>query len=268
MIPCRAGRASSLFVAFLASIGVVIALVAWLWFDSGAPARTAKPLVMYCAVAVKVPVDAMALEYEKTAGVKIELQFGASQTLLTSATVSHQGDLYLPADDSYIAIAREKGLLADEIPLATQRLVLVVRTGNPKRVHSLDDLLRPEVTLAQANPDAAASGKVTRDILRKTGRWDAIKEHTAVFTSTVVEAANALKLGTADAAFVWDAMATQYPELEVVPLSVLRGAESKLVVAVLKSSDQPAEALRLARALASGWAHFKSAGFHVDDDEK
>jgi molybdate transport system substrate-binding protein len=268
MIQRRGGQVSSLFVAFLASVGVVIALAAWLWLSPGNPDRKVKPLVMYCAVSAKAPVEAIAREYERIFGVRIELQFGASQTLLTNATVSRQGDLYLPADDSYIVFAKKKGLLADEIPVAAQRLVLVVRKGNPKRVLSLEDLLRPEVALAQANPGAAASGKVARDILRKTGQWDAIEKHTIVFTSTVVEAANTVKLNTADAAFVWDAMATQYPELEVVPLAALRGAESKLVVAVLKSSDQPAEALRFARALASGRAFFKSAGFHVDDDGK
>ena len=33
----------------------------------------------------------------------------------------------------------------------------------------------------QANPDAAAIGKLTRDGLAKLGRWEALKEHTFVF---------------------------------------------------------------------------------------
>ena len=242
-----------------------MALVAWLWIgrDKRGDANP-KPLLMYCAVAVRTPVEAVVRAYEKETGVPIELQFGASQTLIANATVSHQGDLYLPADDSYITVSRGKGLLAEELPLAVQKLVLVVKKGNPKGITTLEDLLRPDVRLAQANPDAAASGKVTRELLSKIGRWDAIREHTAVFTGTVVEAANDVKLNSVDAAFIWDAMATQYAELQVVPIEALDQAESKLIVAVLKSSAQPEAALRFARYLAShetGWPAFKRAGF-------
>src|SRR5438094_10066065 len=101
----RPGRANSIFVAFLASVVVFIALVAVLALERGSDK---KPLLVYCAVSLKAPVEAIAREYEKASGVHIELQFNASQTLLTNAVISRIGDLYLPADDSYIIVAREK----------------------------------------------------------------------------------------------------------------------------------------------------------------
>ena len=260
----RAARTRALFIAFLTSIIIVIALAGWLWLGRD---KAKPPLLMYCAVAVKTPVEAIAREYERAHGVRIELQFGASQTLITNAAVSHKGDLYLPADDSYITVSRERGLLGDELLLAKQRLVLVVKKDNPKNIQTLEDLLRPDLKLAQASPDAAASGKVTRDVLTKAGQWEPIRRHTAVFTATVVEAANDVKLGAADAAFIWDAMATQYPDLQVIPLDVLRHAESKLIVAVLKSSEQPKEAMRFAHYMSSpetGLPQFKKAGFDID----
>ena len=263
-IHVRQGRTTAVFIA---SIAVFIALGVWLWHDRGnRTAVSQKSLLMYCAVSVKTPVEAIAREFERSTGVRIELQFGASQSLMTNAIVSHIGDLYLPADESYITAAREKHLLGNEIHLAFQRLVLAVKKGNPKNIHQFADLLRPEVKIAQANPDAAASGKITREILRKSGDWDALRQHTTVFTGTVVEAANDVKIGTVDAAFIWDAMATQYADLEVIPLAVLNGAESKLVVAALRSSARPNEALRFANYLGSpdnGLAYFKKAGFTI-----
>ena len=260
----RQGRTTRVFCA---SIAVFIALGVWLWHDRvNRTAVSQKPLLMYCAVSVKTPVEAIAREFERSTGVRIELQFGASQSLMTNALVSHAGDLYLPADESYITVARDKHLLCNEIPLAIQRLVLAVKKGNPKNIHQFADLLRPEVRIAQANPDAAASGKITREILRKSGDWDALQQHTTVFTGTVVEAANDVKIGTVNAAFIWDAMATQYADLEVVPLDLLKSAESKLVVAVLKSSARPDESLRFAKYLASpdnGQPYFKKAGFTI-----
>ncbi len=260
----RQGRTTRVFCA---SIAVFIALCVWLWHDRGNhTAVSQKLLLMYCAVSLKTPVEAIAREFERSTGVRIELQFGASQSLMTNAVVSHTGDLYLPADESYIAVAREKHLLGNEIPLAIQRLVLAVKKGNPKNIHQFADLLRPEVRIAQANPDAAASGKITREILRKSGDWDALQQHTTVFTGTVVEAANDVKIGTVDAAFIWDAMATQYADLEVIPLAVLNGAESKLVVTVLKSSERPEDAQRFANYLGSadtGLPWFEKAGFTI-----
>ena len=51
------------------------------------------------------------------------------------------------------------------MPLARMHPVLAVAAGNPKKIASLDDLLRPDVSLAQANPEVAAIGKVTHDAL-------------------------------------------------------------------------------------------------------
>src|SRR5262249_26961017 len=159
-------------------------------------------------------------------------------------------DLYLPADDSYIRLARDKGLLAEVIPLARMHPVVAVAAGNPKKIATLDDLLRPDVRLAQANPDAAAIGKVTRDALRKSGHWDAIDRHTTVSKTTVTDVANDVRVGAVDAAFVWDATVRQVEGLEAVQLPQFGGVSSTLSVAVLAGCRQPAAALRFARYLA------------------
>ena len=52
----------------------------------------------------------------------------------------------------------------------------------------------------------------------------------------------------------------------MVPLAALRGAESKLIVAVLKSSEQPAAAGDFARYMAGrehGLVYFRKFGFGV-----
>src|SRR5262249_42334934 len=155
-----------------------------------------------------------------------------------------RGDLYLPADDSYIQLARAKGLLAETLPLARMKPVLAVAKGNPKKIASLDDLLKPGVRLAQANPDAAAIGKVTRDAPSRRGRWDAVKDHTTVFKPTVTDVANDIQLGTVDAGFVWDVTMRQVPGVEAVHLPQLDGITSLISVGVLTSGEQPTAALR------------------------
>ena len=71
-------------------------------------------LDFYCAAGMKPPVAKIAEQYEKEYGVKINIIYGGSGTLLNNLEVAQKGDLYLAADYSYIDIAREKNLLAEE----------------------------------------------------------------------------------------------------------------------------------------------------------
>ena len=245
--------------AFLVSLGVFLVLAVKLFRGPEAPVEA--PILVYCAAGLRMPIEAS----EKAYGGKIQLQYGGSNTLLANAEVSGKGDLFIAADDSYLKLAREKGLAAEAIPLARQTAVLAVAKGNPKKIAALVDLLRADVKVVQANPDAAAIGKLVRGKLEKLGKWAALKEKTTVFKPTVNEVANDLKLGTADAGFIWDANVKQYPELEQVDLPELQGLTAETLAIVLRSSREPAAALRFARFLAApdkGQAEFAKHG-HV-----
>jgi molybdenum ABC transporter molybdate-binding protein len=261
--PRRRGAARLPFLAFLASAVSLLALVAVLGWDVRtwlAPRERPKPVTVYCAAALKSPLEEIARDYERECGVPIQLQFGASHSLLVAAELSGRGDLYLPADASYLRVAREKGLLAEELPLARLTAVLAVRKGNPLGIRSLDDIVTKNAKLAQADPDAAAVGHVTREALHGRGLWEKLRKHTTTFTGTVTEAANAVALGSVDVAVVWDATVKQYAELEPVPVPVLAARPSHVALAVLKTSEQPAAALRFARYVAARDKGLKTLG--------
>jgi molybdate transport system substrate-binding protein len=135
--------------------------------------------------------------------------------------------------------------------LATMRPVLAVQQGNPKGIHTIEDLLRPGIQIAQANPDAAAIGKVTRPPLEKAGLWEPLKEHTRTVQLTVTDVANAVKVGTVDAGIVWDTTVRQVSGLEAVELPVFADVRSRIGVAALRSSKQPQSAARFIQYLAS-----------------
>jgi molybdate transport system substrate-binding protein len=231
------------------------------------PSKSApRPLLVYCGAALRGPVEAAAKAYEAETGTRVDLQFGPSQTLLANAELSRAGDLYIPADESYVRMALRKNLAGEVLPIGRMTLVLAVPKGNPKKVAAFADLLRADVKVAQANPEAAAVGKLTREKLAALGRWDDLKAKTAVFKPTVQDVANDLKLGSIDAGFVWDVTVRQYPELEAVELAELRGVEAALSLCALRSAADPAAALRFGRWLASkdrGLREFEKAGFRV-----
>lgn len=263
--PSRSGSVNTAWLAGL-SLLVLAGLVGLLlWNSNDRDVAGNEPVFVYCAAAMREPVAAAAREYEQTYGVPVQVQYAPSQTLLSNCEISRKGDLYLPADDSYFTPARAKNLIDEVLPLASMAPVLAVAKGNPKKIQSLDDLQRADVRLTMAEPDAAAVSKVVRDALRKTGQWDKVKEHSTNQT-TVTEVANALKVGSADAGFVWDSTLKAYPELEAVPLPQLKGITSRIGAAVLRSTTQPAAALRFARFLSArdrGLKQFEKAGFQV-----
>ena len=273
MNPRLAARISPAFAVFLGSVVAALVLVLVLsrkpaeppaaaGASPGAPVR--EPLLVFCAAGIKAPIEAVAREFEQSEGVKVQLNYGGSQTLLANLAVSGRGDLYIAAEDAYVQMAREKNLVREIIPLAQMRVALAVARGNPKKITTLADLLKTDVRLAQANPDAAAVGKLTREALQKSGEWEPLRARTTVFKPTVNEVANDLKLGSVDAGFVWDATIRQYPELEAVPVAALTNLIAHVSAGVLTSSKQPTVALRFARFLAArdrGQKQFEKHGF-------
>ena len=171
-------------------------------------AKRSAPLIVYAAPTSRLPLEAIAEDYERETGQHVELRFGPSEDVLTKVRFPAAGepaDLFIPADDSYIREARDLGLLADTFPIARTQAVLLLAKGNPKGIAAWADLLRDGVKVAVPNPGAAV-GKLAREHLVATGRWEALKPHVAD-TGNVTEAANATKVGSADAAIVWDAVA-------------------------------------------------------------
>ncbi|MCF7848337.1 MAG: molybdate ABC transporter substrate-binding protein [Kiritimatiellales bacterium] len=245
---------------------VLLALLRWSGEKQAGPsAGTA--LVMYCAAGSKPPVEEIAKQYEAAYGVKIQLQYGGSGTLLSNLQIADKGDIYLAADHSYVDIARGKGLIDEELPVADQRAVIAVRKGNPKKIQSLEDLLRNDVRVALGSPDAASIGKHMMKILTAEGKWTALQKRvqtTGVFKPTVNEIANDVKIGAVDAAVVWDNVAAQYPELEAIHVPLFDASVKQITVTILKTTRNPTDALRFARYLTArdrGAAVFREMGY-------
>lgn len=203
--------------------------------------------MVHCAAGLRIPVEEMVRSFEKETGQKVQLQYGASQALLAGIRVAKSGDLFLPADDSYLKDAGAD--VREVLPMASMRAVLVTAKGNPLALRSLTDVMRPGVRLVQANPDAAAIGKLTKAKL--ADRWSPLEKATIAFKLTVNDVATDVKLGAAGAGIVWDVVAAAMPELETVALPELDDVRAKISAGVLTVSPQPAAALRLARWFAS-----------------
>ena len=242
--------------------------------DEAAEKEPFEALLVYCAAGIRPPVEQVAADYEREYGIPVQLQYGGSNTLLSQIEVSRTGDLFVCADDIYIQMGKEKGLLEETIPLSVMRPVLAVKKGNPKNIRGVEDLLREDVKAALGNSDQAAIGKMTRNLLETSGHWERIEQHvteSGVFKPTVPEVANDVKLGSVDVGVVWDTTLALYPGLEAIRTPELDRGTAQVMVAVLASSQTPTKALRFARYLSSrdkGLVTFKERGFEVVEGDK
>lgn len=221
-------------------------------------------LLLYCAAGIKPPVSKIAEEFQTEIGAAPQIQYGGSGTLLSNLKVAQKGDLYLAADDSYLLQARKEGLVREILPLAKMKPVLAFAKGNPKNIQGLKDLLREDLNIACATPDAAAVGKLTRQLLTEAGIWDELEPNVKVFEPTVNGIANALKLGSVDVGIIWDAVANQYEEIETLVVPEFESGTQHVSIGVLESSERPTQALKFARYLAArdrGGKVFESMGY-------
>lgn len=264
-VPARRGSALRLMIAAIAGVAVVSVLWAGIRrpATSGSSSST-EPLVVFCAAANQPVFEAIRRDYEQAYGTPLQVQYGPSQTMLAGLEVSGQGDLYLPADDSFIDIARQRNLSAEVFPLARMQGVVVVKKGNPKQIASFEDLLREDVRVAQASPDGAAIGKLTREVLTESGHWDALHKRTHVYKTTVNDVATDVKIGAVDAGIIFDAVIHGDEAFETVSLPELQDVAADVAATVLTTSRQPRRALHFARYLSArdkGLQRYREFGF-------
>lgn len=264
-------RAASPTLIALGSLVALAALTGALWWREHRPHADARPLVVYAAPTSRLPLEAIATDYERETGQQVELRIGPSEDILTKIRFPAPGapaDLFIPADDSYVFQARALGLVSDSVRIAHIRAVVLLAQGNPKRIAVWPDLLRDGVKVAVPNPGAAV-GKLAREHLIATRRWPAL-EPRVVDTGSVTEAANAARIGSADAAIVWDAVAAAaaYRGQTVLALPELKGVTGRVEVARLAQSRNPAAAQRFAQYITApdhGLVRFREAGFRVEE---
>jgi molybdate transport system substrate-binding protein len=268
----RNGRLNSLWAMLLAAGAMVAVLVGLLIQGGPGEASSGKVIRMYCAAGMRDAVDRIVHEYEDEYGVNFIIDYDGSGSLLNRIEVNKfdNADLYLAADQFYTDLAVERGLAAETLPVARISLVIAVQKGNPKGIESLEDLLRDDMVVSLPNPDQAAVGRTTRKRLDEAGLWEQIEEHvtrSGVFKPTVNDVATDVTIGTADAAILWDFMASMPKyrnSIDAVPVPELAGDPNLVSVAVLNSTRQPTAALRFARYLTArdrGLPIFEEEGF-------
>jgi len=277
----------NLQVVVVAALLVSIALIGLLIF--GNPSRKSgkqphRPILLLAAAGLREPIEEIARRYEAEYGVKVDIQFGGSNSLLSQIQVDRIStpDLLLVSDASYTQQAVEKSLAKETLSIAIQRPCVIVRKDATIEIRTVDDLIAPGRRLSIGNPDQAAIGKAVREALQRipaadgSNQWLRLESSVSqygVFKPTVNEVANDVRIGAVDAGIVWNATVSSpaYKDtLRVIELPELASQSEMVSMAVLASSQQPTEALKFARYVSArdrGLEVFHSHGLEVQEGD-
>jgi molybdate transport system substrate-binding protein len=188
--------------------------------------------------------------------------FAASDTLATQIREGAPADVYAAANERLPDELFEEGLVEEPVVFATNRLVLMVRAGNPEGIRTVADLRRPGLRVVMADAGVPA-GDYTREVLANLGAEDLVAG-AASQDDDVRGVSGKVALGEADAGFAYatDAAAVA-DDVDAVPLPAAAQPPIRYGVAVVAASENAAGARAFIAALrsAEGRAALGDAGF-------
>ncbi len=211
-----------------------------------AVALAAEKLLVYAGAASKPPVEEVAKLYQEKTGVKVELAFGGSGSVLSQMRLSKQGDIYLPGSSDYMEKAKREGyVFADSERVVVYLLPAInVVKGNPHRIRTLRDLTRPGLRVAIANPETVCIGAYAVEIIEKeltSAEKAAFKRNLVNFTESCERTATAISLKMVDAVIGWSVFqywdperietvrlpADQVPRIGYIPVAISKFTKDK-----------------------------------------
>lgn len=192
--------------AFVLLTALVLLLAACAF--TGKPADP-PPLTVSAASDLTFAFEELGTLFEQETGIPVTFNFGSTGQLAGQIENGAPVDVFVAAHISFVERLAEQGLvLTDTVTVYGEgRLVLWQRSDAPFRVHTLEDLRRPEVQrVAIANPDHAPYGMAAREALQKAGLWEKIQPK-LVIGENVRQTLQYAETGNVDVAIVALALA-------------------------------------------------------------
>lgn len=168
-------------------------------------AAGAADLRVFSGAGLIKPVEELRLDFEKQHDVSIEVHYGSSGEIFGMLSMGQTCDVFIPGAAKYTMDAIKNGWIdkSSMIKLVKHVPVILVPSGNPGQVHSLEDLAKPGVKVSLGDPKSPAIGRVAKKILQKQGLWDPVQENIAVLAPTCNQLLIYAALGQADATINW-----------------------------------------------------------------
>ena len=170
------------------------------------------PFRVYSAGAVAPPLQAAVDLFEKTTGVECRLTAGRPEALLKSMALNRKGDVISTGAEYILDEAEDRGLVVrgSRRTLGVRRSAIIVPSGNPAGISSLEDLCREGIRIGIA-VDGCLKG-VWDDVASKAGLTDRIRANIVEHADACGSLMSLVHMGRVDAVFGWNAFKNLWPE--------------------------------------------------------
>ena len=211
-------------------------------------------LVVYCGGVNRNAVVATLAEFEAREGCLIKTHYAGCGTIVGNIQAGkfHLPDAFMTCDVSYLTMVESDFQPASDV--SSTRVVIMIRKGNPKGIHSLTDLAKEGVTIGTTDPQMSTLGALSWRLFEETGIKSRIQSNQNVIVTTptahelILQMEGHTKL---DAALVYEANCqnlTDRFELIAIEQDTARAVQN---VAVGKESGFPMLTERLLSAILS-----------------
>ena len=180
----------------------------------GAEGETASELELFVGSATKPATEEAARIFQEKYGVKVNLHFGGSGAMLSQMILSKKGDAYFPGSSDFMEKAKRKGVVLPDTEKIVVYLIsaINVQKGNPKDVRNLEDLTRPGLRIAIANPKTVCVGLYAAEVLDKAGLADKVRPNIATYTESCAKTCQIVAFKNVDAVIGWRVFQHWSPE--------------------------------------------------------
>jgi molybdate transport system substrate-binding protein len=212
----------------------------------GAVAHGADTLLVYAGAASKPPTEEASKLYEQKTGIKVDLVFGGSGYMLSQMKLAKQGDIYFPGSSDYMEKAKRNGdVIADSEKVIVYLVPSInVVKGNPHGIRSLQDLTKPGLRVAIANPEGVCLGTYAVEIIEHvftSAQKAAFQSNLVNYTESCEKTATAISLKMVDAVIGWSVLehwdplriqtiklpASQTPRIGYIPIAISRFTKNR-----------------------------------------
>ncbi|CAG0975705.1 MAG: molybdate ABC transporter substrate-binding protein [Rhizobiaceae bacterium] len=184
-----------------------IALAAFGFGSGQASAQTDAPVIA-AAADLKFAVTEIAEAFKAETGKEVKLSFGSTGNFATQIREGAPFQMFMAADESYVARLAAEGFTHDEGTLYAQgRIVVIAPHGSPLKADGSLESLKAALAagtiahFAIANPDHAPYGVRAMEALQHVGIWEAV-EPMLVLGENVSQAAQFATSGDAQGGII------------------------------------------------------------------
>ncbi len=180
----------------------------------GSPGAAEKRIAAFCGSASKPAMEEAARVFEEKTGIKVDLHFSGSGTMLSQMKISHRGDLYIPGTPDYMVKAKREGVVdPDTVRIIAYLVVAIdVQHGNPMNIQGLSDLARPGVRVGIGNPEAVCVGLYAIEVLERNGLLAQVQRNIVTHAPSCSATASLLAIKKVDAIIGWRVFSKWNPD--------------------------------------------------------